>query len=75
MDRRPLEGLLILFVWVALSIAMNQLGTHKRIRPNASEKPPVVTSTRLPFRFSLGTLLITVTAVAVVLGLVVWAVR
>jgi hypothetical protein len=75
MDRRPLEGLLILFVWVALWIAYDQLGKHKHIPRNLSEKSPVVTSSKLPFRFSLRTLLIGMTLVAVVLGLIVWSVR
>ena len=44
-------------MWVAPSIAMNQVGGHKRIHRDASEKAPgvVVTSTKLSFdsRFAL----------------------
>jgi hypothetical protein len=75
MDGKPLEGLLILFLWVALLIAYDRLGEQKRIPRNPSEKSPPRTSTKLPFRFSLRTLLIATTLVAVSLGVIVWAVR
>ena len=75
MDRRLLEGLIILFVWVVLGIAYNRLGSHKNIRRHPTEKVPIVRSTRLPFHFSLRTLLIATTLVAVGLGLIVYAVR
>ena len=67
MNSRPLESLLIVLVWVALAVAYHQLGSHKHIPRNASEKLPVVTW--LPFRFSLRTLLIVTTLVAVAMAL------
>lgn len=73
MNSRPLESLIIVLVWVALAVAYHQLGSHKHIPRNASEKPLVVT--RLPFRFSLRALLILTTLVAVAMGIIVAAGR
>ncbi len=75
MNSRPLEGLFICFVWVALWIAMKQVGTHKRIHRDASEKAPVVTSTKLKFRFTLRTLMIATTLVAVIVAVVVYTLK
>jgi hypothetical protein len=74
MDRKPLEWLVILLVWVALYLAYDQLGMHKRIPRNVSETAPIVTATRLPFRFRLRTLLVATALVAVLLGAVLYAV-
>ena len=69
MGRNPLVVVLIVFVWVALAIAYNQIGSHKHIPRNPLEKAVVVRSTRLPFHFSLRSLLIVITLVALMLGI------
>ena len=74
MDRNLLEGSIVLFALVVLAIAMDRLGSHKDIRRDHSEKVPIVRSSPLPFHFSLRTLLVAMTVVAILLGLIVYAV-
>jgi hypothetical protein len=75
MEIKLLEGLFVLFAFVVLAIAMNRLGSHKDIRRDPSEKVPIVRSSPLPFHFSLKSLLIATTLIAVVLGIIVWMMR
>jgi|tagenome__1003787_1003787.scaffolds.fasta_scaffold20906881_4 hypothetical protein len=75
MNNGPLEGLLIVLVWVALALAYDQLGRHKPIRQNAPQKPIVIRTSRLAFHFSLRTLQMTTTLVSIVLVTVVYALK
>jgi hypothetical protein len=75
MNRIPFEGLLIVLVWVFLAVAYRQLSDKQIGLRDATAKSPLIRSERLPFKFSLGTLLIATTMVAVMLGLATWILR
>jgi len=70
MDRSPIETALIVVLFVALLIAANWLNMPKVHRWGDSGFGPTIKANRLPFRFSLRTLLIAMTLVAVVLGVI-----
>jgi hypothetical protein len=75
MNRIPFEGLLIVLVWVSLAVAYRQLSNKQIGLRDASAKPPLIRSVRLPFKFGLRTLLIATTLVALMLGLSTWILR
>jgi hypothetical protein len=74
MDRSPLEAAIVFLVFVASFIVAHLLRLPKR-KWRVSDTRLPTKSHRMPFHYSLRTLLITITAVAVVLGVIVWAVR
>jgi hypothetical protein len=75
MDRSMLESAAVCIVCVAIFFVANLLNLNWLNRQYSQSTPQVIKLDRLPFRFSLRTLLIATTLMAVVLGLGVWLAR
>jgi hypothetical protein len=75
MDRSLLESAAVCIVCVVIFFVANLLNLNWLNRQYSQSTPRVIKLDRLPFRFSIRTLLIATTLVAVVLGLAVWAGR
>lgn len=73
--RSTIESAVIFIVFLAVCILASGPSLLKFERRYAQGTPQIIKSTRLPFRFSLRTLLIAVTLAAVGTALVTYAIR
>lgn len=72
MDRSTFESAAIFLLVLAMFIVGHSLNLDKLNRRYAQRTAPILKANRLPFRFSIRSLLIATTLFAVMMGLVVW---